>query len=140
MAGPDTDGSLAKVKSHAKALGVTVDTPGKLTKTEWIALAKDYNVFINTTNFDNMPVSVIEAMALGLPIVSTNVGGMPYLIEDGSDGVLVPPNNTKAFVEAILKLKSNPEETQNRVTKAREKVALFDWSLLKEKWKAVLFK
>ncbi|MGJ8551112.1 glycosyltransferase family 4 protein [Winogradskyella wichelsiae] len=138
MAGPDTDGALAKVKAHAKALGVTVNTPGKLTKAEWITLAKDYNVFINTTNFDNMPVSVIEAMALGLPIVSTNVGGMPFLIEDGVDGVLVPPHNAEAFVEAILTLRTDAKGTTAMVTKARDKVTLFDWDCLKARWKAVL--
>ena len=51
---------------------------GILRKAEWIELSKDYDVFINTTNVDNMPVSVIEAMALGMPIVSTNVGGIPF--------------------------------------------------------------
>lgn len=138
MVGPDTDGALARVKSHAKALGVTVDTPGKLTKPEWRHLAKDYNVFINTTNFDNMPVSVIEAMALGLPIVSTNVGGMPFLIEDKVDGLLVPPNNSKMFVDAILKLKSQPEEMKEMVVNAREKVELYDWQVLKTQWSKVL--
>jgi len=138
MAGPDTDGSLAKVKAHAHALGVTVETPGKLTKAEWIALAKDYNVFINTTNFDNMPVSVIEAMALGLPIVSTNVGGMPFLIEDEVDGLLVPPNDLNAFVTAILKLKSKPELAVSLASKARKKVEQFDWEVLKEDWIEVL--
>ena len=138
MAGPDTDGSLAKVKSRAKALGVTVETPGKLTKAEWIALAKDYNVFINTTNFDNMPVSVIEAMALGLPIVSTNVGGMPFLIEDEVDGLLVPPQNLNAFVAAIVTLKSDPVLAASLAAKARKKVEAFDWALLKADWIKVL--
>ena len=64
---------------------------GKLSKQEWRDLSKDYNVFINTTNFDNTPVSVIEAMALGIPVVSTNVGGLPFLITDKVDGVLVEP-------------------------------------------------
>ncbi|WP_233265905.1 glycosyltransferase family 4 protein [Formosa sp. L2A11] len=138
MAGPDTDGSLANVQTHAKALGVDVKTPGKLTKAEWITLAADYNVFINTTNFDNMPVSVIEAMALGLPIVSTNVGGMPFLIEKGEDGILVPPNDSKAFIEAILDLKSTPDRTHAMVMKAREKVEGFDWDVVKAQWMSVL--
>ncbi|MDW5290730.1 glycosyltransferase family 4 protein [Formosa sp. PL04] len=138
MAGPDTDGSLAKVQAHAKALGVDLLTPGKLSKTEWTTLARDYNVFINTTNFDNMPVSVIEAMALGLPIVSTNVGGMPFLIDDGVDGVLVPPNDAEAFVAAILGLRLDSEQTKTMVLKAREKVEGFDWEVVKALWLEVL--
>ncbi|MFD1014592.1 glycosyltransferase family 4 protein [Winogradskyella rapida] len=138
MVGPDTDGTLEKVKVYAKTLNVTVHTPGKLTKAQWTTMAKEYNVFINTTNFDNMPVSVIEAMALGLPIMSTNVGGMPFLIEAGVDGILVPPNNSKAFVEAIVKLKAQPEEREAMVKKAREKVEMFDWNRVKQQWKMVL--
>lgn len=138
MVGPDTDGSLAIVKQYAKAKMVQVETPGKLSKSEWTTLAKDYNVFINTTNFDNMPVSVIEGMALGLPIVSTNVGGMPFLIQDGVDGVLVPPKNIEAFVSALLHLKAHPEQTKAMVLAAREKVSHFDWEVVKNQWQQVL--
>ena len=80
MIGPDVDGSLTKVKDLARKKNLDVNFTGKLSKPEWINYSKDFNVFINTTNFDNTPVSVIEAMALGLPVVSTNVGGMPFLI------------------------------------------------------------
>ena len=82
MVGPDSDGTLKKAKKLAKQLEVDVQFPGKLSKPEWVKLAQDYNIFINTTNFDNMPVSVIEGMALGMVVVSTNVGGMPYLIKN----------------------------------------------------------
>ena len=83
MVGPEKDGSLQRCKSVAQELNLPITFPGILKKEEWIDLSKDYDIFINTTNFDNMPVSVMEAMALGLPVVSTNVGGLPYLIEDG---------------------------------------------------------
>ena len=101
MVGPEKDGSLQRCKSVAQELNLPVTFTGMLSKEEWIDLSKDYDIFINTTNFDNMPVSVMEAMALGLPVVSTNVGGLPYLIEDGVDGMLFPPNNAELFVGAI---------------------------------------
>ena len=80
MVGPDKDGSLEKTKQYAKEKGVLhrVRFTGGLSKTEWIELSKDYNIFINTTNVDNTPVSVMEAMALGFPVISTNVGGVPF--------------------------------------------------------------
>lgn len=138
MVGPDTDGSLAEVKALAERLNVRVEFTGKLSKTDWINLSKDYNVFINTTNFDNMPVSVIEAMALGLPIVSTNVGGLPYLIDHAVDGLLVPPNDCKTMTDAICSLFDDPNQTEARVVNARKKVEGFDWERVKKLWTHVL--
>lgn len=138
MVGPDTDGSLAKVKALAQRLNVAVRFTGKLTKAAWTDLSKDYNVFINTTNFDNMPVSVIEAMALGLPVVSTNVGGLPYLIDDNVDGVLVPPNDKEAMADAIVSFFGEVSRTEAMVRKAREKVEGFDWEKVRGLWDEVL--
>ncbi|WP_194767988.1 glycosyltransferase family 4 protein [Tamlana sp. I1] len=134
MVGPEVDGSLQKTKDYAKALGVEVTFTGKLSKPEWISLSESYNVFINTTTIDNMPVSVIEAMALGLPVVSTNVGGLPFLIKNDVNGVLVEPNSVKAFVYAIKNLVSNLEETQQIIQNARQNVEEYDWKCVKKQW------
>lgn len=138
MVGPDTDGSMFQVKALAKQLKVSVKFTGKLTKSEWNELSKEYNLFINTTNFDNMPVSVIEAMALGLPVVSTNVGGLPYLITDGVDGMLVPPNDKIAMANDICSVFENLETTEAMVLKARQKVEAFDWEKVNKLWDKVL--
>jgi len=138
MVGPDSDGSLQKVKKFAEKLNVEVIFTGKLSKKEWIGLSRDYSIFINTTDFDNTPVSVIEAMALGLPIVSTNVGGIPYLISDGIDGLLVERNNTIAMVNAIKRIVKNTDETKIMCLKARKKVEQFDWQSIKKLWFNIL--
>ncbi len=138
MVGPDKDGSLLETKSLVKELKVDVKFTGKLPKEAWIDLSKDYNVFINTTNVDNTPVSVIEAMALGLPVISTNVGGMPFLIDNEVDGLLVKPNNVDSFVLAIKKLKNSEIDTEQMVKKAREKVESFDWEVVKQDWLKLL--
>jgi glycosyltransferase involved in cell wall biosynthesis len=138
MVGPDSDGSLAEVQRLAKALQVEVQFTGKLSKAEWIELSKGYNVFINTTNFDNTPVSVIEAMALGLPIVSTNVGGMPFLVEHETQGFLVQPNDVKAMTDAIHRLFESPELRQKLISQARQQVEQFDWDTVKSLWNAVI--
>jgi len=138
MVGPDKDGSMAICKRLAEEKNLPVLFTGKLEKTEWLRRSAAYDIFINTTNFDNTPVSVMEAMALGLPVVSTNVGGLPYLIEDGVDGILVPPNNPDAFVNALLVLVQQPKATQEQTIRAREKVAAFDWQTVKRQWNALL--
>ena len=134
MVGPEKDGALQKCKKIVEELNLPVIFTGILKKEDWIALSKDYDIFINTTNFDNMPVSVMEAMALGLPVISTNVGGMPFLIDSGLNGVLVPPNNPQVFVEAIKNLCQNPFETEKISQNSRFKMENFDWEKLKEQW------
>ncbi|MBC3846935.1 glycosyltransferase family 4 protein [Winogradskyella echinorum] len=138
MVGPDVDGSLLKVKELAKDKKLNVNFTGKLSILEWIELSEDFNVFINTTNFDNTPVSVIEAMALGLPVVSTNVGGMPFLITHNTDGLLVPPKDVSSMVNAIIKLKLDNELRIKLIRNARTKVENFSWNKVKSKWEFVL--
>ena len=138
MVGPDSDGSQRQVRSLAEELNVDVKFTGKLPKEEWIDLAKNYNLFINTTNFDNMPVSVIEAMALGLPVISTNVGGVPYLIQDHFDGILVDKNDLDGFVIAVLNLSNNAKFANELARNAREKVEQFDWDRVKSRWFEIL--
>lgn len=138
MVGPEVDGSLQQTKDYAKHLNVDVRFTGKLSKSEWIKLSENYNFFMNTTTIDNMPVSVIEAMALGLVVVSTNVGGMPYLIENEVNGVLVEPNSAEAFVSVIEKLKNNQIKSEGISAQARRFVAQFDWQNVKKKWNKLL--
>lgn len=138
MLGPDKDGTMIKCKKVASELNLPIDFPGMMPKKDWISLSQDYDIFINTTDFDNMPVSVMEAMALGLPVVSTNVGGLSFLIEDQINGILVPPKNAEVFVEAILELINNPMKVENITRNARKKVETFDWEHVKQKWNEVL--
>lgn len=138
MIGPDNDGSMQRTKDLAKVKNVDVNFTGKLDKEEIITLSRSCNVFINTTNFDNTPISVMEAMALGLPIVSTNVGGIPYLIESGKEGLLVKPNDVQEMVDAILHLRENQELTNSLILDARKKVEQFDWKVVKLKWQELL--
>jgi len=138
MVGPDNDGSLQETKALAKDLKVEVEFTGKLPKEVWHKKSKEFNVFINTTTIDNMPVSIIEAMALGLPVVSTNVGGLPFLIEHNTDGILVRPNNVDALKAAILSLKNNEILQQQIAANARKKVEKFDWDVAKDQWFSIL--
>ncbi len=138
MVGPDKDGSLEHCKKVATHLKLPVTFTGMLQKKEWIKLSVDFDIFINTTNYDNMPVSVMEAMALGLPVISTNVGGLPYLIQNGIDGILVPPNNPESFVMAIEDLCNNSQKAQEITKKARTKMEDFDWENVKHSWIKVL--
>lgn len=136
MVGPDKDGSLDSVTRLAQFLNLTdhLHITGKLSKEEWLRLSEKYDIFINTTNFDNMPISVLEAMALGLPVVSTNVGGLPFLISHEATGLLVPPNDPKAFSEAIGRLLEHPETGRQIASEARAFAETLDWEHIEKKW------
>lgn len=122
MVGPDKDGSLDACKKLADELGVSdkITYTGRLTVNDWVAASALHDIFINTTNFDNLPVSVIEAMALGLPVVSTNVGGLPYLVTNNSNGILVPAEDLPAMQQAVESLLSNPVFAGNISMAARK--------------------
>lgn len=138
MVGPDKDGSLSAAQKYAQKHSLPVKFTGKLKKKEWISLSEEYDIFINSSDIDNTPVSVIEAMALGLPVVSTNVGGIPYLIEEGRTGLLVTPRNPEAMVEKIISLLENPGKAKLMAENGREKTKEFDWELIKAEWDKVL--
>lgn len=138
MVGPKKDDSWKECIRTAKLHRLPVRFPGRLTKEKWTTLATKYDIFLNTTNIDNTPVSVIEAMALGLPVVSTNVGGLPYLIAADIDGVLVPPNDPERMASAVKNILQDPQRSLERTRAARKKVEVFDWERVKEMWKGVL--
>lgn len=138
MVGPEKDGMLAKTKELALKYNLDVNFTGKLSKTDWIRLSENYNIFINTTHFDNTPVSVMEAMALGLPVVSTNVGGIPFLLDDKKTALLVDDGNTEAMIKAVKKITENKNLAEDLAQNARAKAESFDWQQVKSLWNKIL--
>ncbi|SDS00769.1 glycosyltransferase family 4 protein [Gramella sp. MAR_2010_147] len=138
MVGPEKDGTMISCKKLAKKYDLDVRFTGKLKKKHWAELSKNYDFFINTTSIDNTPISVIEAMSLGLAIISTDVGGMPMLINNNEDGILVPEEDESAMVNAISKIVEDPSKGERLCLNAREKVESFDWNNIKDQWNEVL--
>ena len=140
MIGPDRDGSMSEFIKYAESIGVIngIKITGKLTKEEWIKVSEDYDFFINTTNVDNTPVSVIEAMALGLIVVSTNPGGIPFLLTAEKDSVLVEPGDSNSMAEAISKIIKDPSLAIRLSKNAREKAESFTSEKILNLWLTLL--
>jgi glycosyltransferase involved in cell wall biosynthesis len=138
MVGPEKDGALESSKLLAQELQLEVHFTGLLSKKQWVERSKDHSIFINTTHFDNLPVSLIEAMALGLPVVSTDVGGIPYLIQHNVHGKLVPDADVVEMVENIHHLIQHPKDVLTIITKARERSLNYSWKEVSQRWNSLL--
>ncbi len=75
-------------------------------------ILSNLSVFVLASHTEGLPVSILEAMALGLPVVGSRVGGIPELVEDGITGILAVPNHPEEFASAIIQLLSNPEKAR----------------------------
>ena len=122
MVGPKKDNTIDEINSLINKLKLknNVSITGRLDKKEWISLSSDFDIFINTTNYDNHPVTLLEVMALGLPIVSTNVGGIPNLLVHNETAKLVEANDVSDMVSQIMDYLSNDHARLQISTNARQ--------------------
>src|SRR5207253_1609866 len=80
---------------------------GLVPKEQIPGLADKHDIYLHTNRVENMPVTIIEMWACGLPIVGTDVGGMPYLVRNGIDGILVKSEDHRAMADTCLELLCN---------------------------------
>jgi glycosyltransferase involved in cell wall biosynthesis len=113
-------------------LGIRDDVPRLLAASDLFVLSSDY---------EGVPLSVLEAMAAGKPVVATTVGGVPELVEDGVTGFLVPPRDPKVLAQGILRLAKDADLRQ-RMGKAAQERALerFDISRTAREYEALYLK
>jgi glycosyltransferase involved in cell wall biosynthesis len=137
MVGADQgDGSLQKTIQLIERLGLTsrVELPGRVPKSEVNMWLQKCDIFLNTANIDNAPVSILEAMACGLAIVSTNVGGIQYLLKHEHDALLVPPDDPIAMSKAIRRILDDHNFAKHLSFNARKNVEKFDWANVLPQW------
>jgi len=92
------------------------------------SLMRQADLFVLPSLSESFGVVVIEAMASGLPIVASRVGGIPEVVEEGITGILVPPADSPALSEALLRLLKDPERRKKMGRNGRERVIkLFSW-------------
>jgi glycosyltransferase involved in cell wall biosynthesis len=109
MAGQD-GGLETSTRALTDALGLAdaVAFPGYLDMAAKVRAMDQADIYLNTNHVDNMPVSVVEACAMGMAVVATAVGGLPDLLTDGVDGLLVPPDDDAAMAAAVLRVLREP--------------------------------
>ena len=139
MVGPDK-GLLPDVQKLIKELGLqeVVDIVGPVQNNELYKYYQTHEVFLNTTSFESFGQAVMEAAACGIPIVSTNVGEIPFLWENEKEMIIVDEPDPKLFAYVIIRILSDQEFARNMTINARKKAEKFDWISIKEKWMDIL--
>ncbi len=135
MAGRDA-GMLDATKSLAAELKVldNITFPGYVTIADKNHIANDFDIYICTNNIDNAPVSLIEMMALGVVVVSTNAGGIPYLVTDKYNALIVNIDDEKAMVDAINLLINNPIFANQLIMNGLQSTKPYDEVPVLKKW------
>jgi glycosyltransferase involved in cell wall biosynthesis len=100
---------------------------GRLPREEVAELLRTARVLLNPSTADNSPNSLIEAMASGVPIVTTNVGGVPQLCQDGRQAIMVPARAPQAMAAAVLRVHRDPGLRAELIYEGFERAAEFSW-------------
>jgi glycosyltransferase involved in cell wall biosynthesis len=141
MIGPDKhDGALDLAMNTARVMNVServTFVPG-VPKTQVAGYLSQADIFLNTSTIDNTPVSVIEALACGLCVVSTNVGGLNHLLSDESDSLLVDPGDSGAMAGAVCRILAEDGLAGKLSENALRKAQSFDWRVVLPGWHRLL--
>jgi glycosyltransferase involved in cell wall biosynthesis len=99
----------------------------------WRAYA-DADIYLQTPNIDNMPLSVLEAFASGLPVVSTDAGGIPAILTDDVHGLLAPVDDHTVVARRVLRLLGDPPLVDRLTKAAHASCADYEWDVVREAW------
>jgi glycosyltransferase involved in cell wall biosynthesis len=138
MAGPEsTDSALCRALAGDLRLR-NVQFIGQVPKEAIPALAEHHDIHLHTNRVENMPVSIIEMWACGVPIVGTSVGGMPYLVRHRVDGILVASEDYQAMAEACMELLADSDLARMLSRNGRARAQELTWESIEPAWARAL--
>lgn len=113
-----------------------IDFVGQVTMARMWTLYDAADIYLNAPSIDNMPNSVIESFAAGLPVVTTNAGGIPYIVTHEVNGLLVDCNDHRAMANAALRLLADSHRGLRLAARARADVlAKYTWTAVRDEWR-----
>lgn len=110
---------------------------GRVAHDDVAALYEAVDIYLTSPNIDNMPVSLLECMAAGLPIVATRAGGIPYIVRDGETALLVDVNDHRALAARAMDLLENEVLVQHLTERGLEEVKRYHWAPVRDQWVAL---
>ncbi|HEV8441371.1 MAG TPA: glycosyltransferase family 4 protein [Methylomirabilota bacterium] len=133
-----TGGQDAPLRRLAERLGTEgVRFVGRVEPEAMPGLYDESDIFLNASVVDNQPLSVLEAFAAGLPVVSTGAGDLSAMVRDGETGCVVPPRDPAAIAKAVMALLEDPSRALGLARRARRSVEAHTWAEVGEQWAAV---
>jgi len=125
-----------KLQNLSKRLGVgdKVRFVGRLGPGEIEKFYQGADIMLNPTTVDNMPNSILEALASCVPVISTNVGGVPYMVEHDHTALLVPVNNEEEMARQIVRLYQDSKLREKLIISGLQEVAQYGWLNVKPLW------
>jgi glycosyltransferase involved in cell wall biosynthesis len=134
--GPDR----INLESLAASLDIrdSVEFLGAMPHAELAAVMRGADVFVRLSRSEGMGNAFVEAMAAGLPVVGTRVGGIPGIIDDGRTGLLAAPDDSADAAQKILRILRDPPYARDMAARARESVAeRFEWGVIARRYRDV---
>lgn len=130
------DGPLRpELERMARDLGLErVRFVGAVPQNRMPLLYDEADIYITTSNIDNMPLSILECYASGLPVVATKAGGIPYIAVDGETALLAPCGDHEAVAEAAFRLLEDPKLALRIARNARAQCARYSWPAIRDLW------
>jgi glycosyltransferase involved in cell wall biosynthesis len=134
MIGPDK-GMLQQIKDMVKELDLEeyIEFKGKVSNEQLYKYYQTHTVYLNTTEYESFGVAVLEAASCGIPIVSTRVGEIPYMWEEGKE-MLMSDLDEKYMAQEVIKIFDSSKLADELSNNARKKAESFDWLSIRPKW------
>ncbi len=125
------------LEAQVQSLGLrNVRFTGPVPPDDMPALYADADVYVNASLIDNMPLSLLEAYASCLPVITSDAGGIPWIAQNGETAMVVPAGNTNAIASGMLDVLAHPDDALARATRARRYVeTAFAWEQVSAQWK-----
>lgn len=111
-----------------------VEFVGRIEPEAMPRLYDEADIFVNSSAIDNQPISILEAFAAGLPVVSTPVGDIPAMMRNQQNGTLVPRDDPAAMAAAITSLLDAPGEAVTMARRARDEAEQYTWAQVGSAW------
>ena len=132
LAGSGPDRTALEQLAAELGMADAVTFTGRLDNEGMAEIYDSADLMINPSLTDNMPISILEALASGVPVVSTNIGGIPYLVEHEKTAMLVPARNPESMADAILSLLNDASKAKAISKAGVESVQRYTWTNVRE--------